>query len=180
MTSHGRSHTHSQGHPHAEPESETSSVMRIQRLAMFLEAHFGEVELHMPEAEDDQEQGEGDHEPSLLVRLDEADARIHLLSLTVSSANEALKKRVEAVLDMAVTTVSSLAESFQSGVPVASKDASLEKDVLQVPSHGREDVTKADEAMDELQKASASNLIDMKGDHADESDESDFELQVHD
>lgn len=58
--------------------------MRIQRLAMFLEAHFGEVELHMPEAAEDdqeQEQGEDDHEPSLLVRLDEADARIHLLSL---------------------------------------------------------------------------------------------------
>lgn len=80
--SHSHEHSHEHAHPHADPESETSSVMRIQRLAMFLEAHFGEVELHMPDvAEDDREQGEDDHEPSLLVRLDEADARIHLLSL---------------------------------------------------------------------------------------------------
>ena len=50
---------------------------------MFLEAHFGEVELHMPEETDEEpEQGEEDQrEPSLIVRLDEADARINLLSL---------------------------------------------------------------------------------------------------
>lgn len=59
--------------------------MRIQRLAMFLEAHFGEVELHMPDdSEADPDQGDGDNEPSLLVRLDEADARINLLSLVSS------------------------------------------------------------------------------------------------
>lgn len=50
---------------------------------MFLEAHFGEVELHMPEESDEEpEQGEEDrYEPTLIVRLDEADARINLLSL---------------------------------------------------------------------------------------------------
>jgi cleavage and polyadenylation specificity factor subunit 3 len=49
---------------------------------MFLEAHFGEVELHMPEEiEDESEQGEDTNEPSLLVRLDEADARIKLTSM---------------------------------------------------------------------------------------------------
>lgn len=51
---------------------------------MFLEAHFGEVELHMPESseEEETEQGE-DHErePSLLVQLDEAQARISLITL---------------------------------------------------------------------------------------------------
>lgn len=53
---------------------------------MFLEAHFGEVELHMPEeSEEEPEQGEDDHEPSLLVRLDEADARINLISLASCS-----------------------------------------------------------------------------------------------
>lgn len=49
---------------------------------MFLDAHFGDVELHMPEeAEDDAEQGEDNHQPSLLVRLDEADARINLVTM---------------------------------------------------------------------------------------------------
>ena len=59
-------------------------MLRIQRLAMFLEAHFGEVELHMPDEEDTQEleQGEDDqHDPSLIVRMDEADASINLLTL---------------------------------------------------------------------------------------------------
>jgi len=43
----------------------------------------------------------------------------------VSSSNDALKKRVEAVLDMAVTTVSSLSEAFSSGALVASDNAGL-------------------------------------------------------
>ena len=55
--------------------------IRIQRLAMFLEAHFGEVELHMPEDAMEQEQGEDPREPALLVRLDEADALINLMSM---------------------------------------------------------------------------------------------------
>lgn len=41
------------------------------------------------------------------------------------SSNEALKKRVEAVLDMAVTTVSTLSEAFSSGVVVSGEDAGL-------------------------------------------------------
>lgn len=44
---------------------------------MFLEAHFGEVELHFPEEE---QEGEGE-EPSLLIRLDEADAQVNLATL---------------------------------------------------------------------------------------------------
>ena len=56
-------------------------MVRIQRLALFLEAHFGEVELHMPEASMESEQGDDKHEPTLLVRLDEADAEINLLSM---------------------------------------------------------------------------------------------------
>ncbi|KAG2016263.1 endoribonuclease ysh1, variant 2 [Coprinopsis cinerea AmutBmut pab1-1] len=127
LTTHPHSHSHSHHqHPHADLEGESSSVTRIQRLAMFLEAHFGEVELHYPDeeteqrdnAEEDEEEEEEEREPALLVRLDEAFAQINLLSLTVSSPNEALRKRVEAVLDMALTTVSSLTESFTSGVPV--------------------------------------------------------------
>lgn len=50
---------------------------------MFLEAHFGDVELHMPEEQDDddEDQDEQNREPSLLVSLDEADARINLISM---------------------------------------------------------------------------------------------------
>lgn len=57
-------------------------MTRIKRLAWFLEAHFGEVELHMPEeSQEELEQGEDDNEPSLLVRLDDAIAQINLVSL---------------------------------------------------------------------------------------------------
>ncbi|KDQ27591.1 hypothetical protein PLEOSDRAFT_27952 [Pleurotus ostreatus PC15] len=115
LTTQPHSHSkHDHEHPHADVHHESSDVIRIQRLAMFLEAHFGEVELHMPdpsEEEADAEQ-EGGGEPSLLVNLDEADAQINLVTLEVTSPNEGLRKRVEAVLDMALTTVSSLAESF--------------------------------------------------------------------
>jgi len=57
-------------------------MTRIRRLVMFLQAHFGNVELHIPEEiEGDPEQGEDSNEPSLLVSLDEADARINLISM---------------------------------------------------------------------------------------------------
>ncbi|PSS37824.1 hypothetical protein PHLCEN_2v292 [Hermanssonia centrifuga] len=136
MTTHAHSHSHSHSHapehphPHADIEGESAVVTRIHRLAMFLEAHFGEVELHMPEETGEVEQGEDSHEPSLLVRLDEADALVNLLSLTVTSTNEALQKRVETVLDMALATVSSLNESFTSGEPLTSEEAvpSIEKE----------------------------------------------------
>ncbi|KAG6885161.1 endoribonuclease ysh1 [Termitomyces sp. T159_Od127] len=113
---HSHSHSHSHVHPHADVE-DASPFLRIQRLVMFLEAHFGKVELHMPDVADDaeHEQGEESHDPWLIVRLDEADAQINLLTLEVTSSNEPLRRRVEAVLDMAVTTVSSLAESFTPG-----------------------------------------------------------------
>lgn len=57
---------------------------------MFLEAHFGEVELHMPDADDKMNQrGSGgependhsDEEPTLLVGMDEANAVINLISM---------------------------------------------------------------------------------------------------
>lgn len=57
-------------------------MLRIQRLGMFLEAHFGDVEYHMPDVDDhDMEQGEAGGEPSFLIQMDGAEARINLLSL---------------------------------------------------------------------------------------------------
>lgn len=83
--SHSPSSTPAHRHPHADPEDKTSSVIRSQRLAMFLEAHFGEVELHMPEKP---ESGEDDHgDPSLLVVLDDAEAQISLVTLVSSSVS---------------------------------------------------------------------------------------------
>jgi len=74
---------------------------------------------------------------------------------TVTSSNEALKKRVEAVLDMAVTTISSLSEAFTSGTPLASEDAAL---------------TQEKEGMEELEKAvpqdTGSKVEDVTGNDA--------------
>jgi cleavage and polyadenylation specificity factor subunit 3 len=110
-------------------------MTRIQRLGLFLEAHFGEVEYHMPDEETETEEEEltSHGEPSFLIQLDDAEAQINLLSMvrpslftfplahvmaqTVDSSSEALRRRVEAVLEMAVSTVSSLSESFASGAP---------------------------------------------------------------
>lgn len=49
---------------------------------MFLEAHFGEVELHMPEINPD-EPTENESEASFLVRLDDAHAQISLISMVI-------------------------------------------------------------------------------------------------
>ena len=50
---------------------------------MFLEAHFGEVEYHMPDEDTETEQEElvCHDEPSFLIQLDDAEARINLLSM---------------------------------------------------------------------------------------------------
>lgn len=73
-------HSHSHSHPHADADIVRADMTRIQRLVMFLEAHFGDVELHMPD-EVEYDQDEQGHEPSLLISLDEADARINLISM---------------------------------------------------------------------------------------------------
>ena len=50
---------------------------------MFLEAHFGEVELHMPEVNPD-EPVEDESEASFLVRLDDAHAEISLIKMVIT------------------------------------------------------------------------------------------------
>ncbi|KAK7472525.1 endoribonuclease ysh1 [Stygiomarasmius scandens] len=133
LTNQPHSHSHSEDkhhqHPHANEQEE---MKRVGKIAMFLEAHFGDIELHMPEetSAEDAEQGEDEHDASLLVQLDEADATVNLATLTVSSSSETLKKRVEAVLNMAVATSSSLSESFISVVPASVDDTSLEKETV--------------------------------------------------
>ncbi|KAK7692612.1 endoribonuclease ysh1 [Cerrena zonata] len=143
LTTNGHSHSHSHGpehaHPHADIEEENAGVTRISRLALFLEAHFGEVELHMPEEPMDGTPPEENPEPALLV-LNEVDAVINLTTLTVESNHEGLRKRVETVLEMALSTVSSLDEAFTSGVPLLSSEeaeaehASSEKPDVRKPA----------------------------------------------
>lgn len=79
------SECHGHAHPHADNDDDDKKTdnRRIQRLAWFLEAHFGEVELHMPE-ESHVMSEERTHErqgPSLVVRLDEDHATIDLVSM---------------------------------------------------------------------------------------------------
>lgn len=53
----------------------------------------------------------------------------------MTSSSEALRKRVEAVLDMAVMTVSSLTESFQSGTSfaVVGKETDYQDEASDIP-----------------------------------------------
>ena len=87
MTSNAHSHVHKHMHPHADSESD---LERVQRLAMFLESHFGEVHMNVPEPEKGQEEGQDEEgpEPVLLIRLDEADALVHLRTM-VSNCSSA-------------------------------------------------------------------------------------------
>ena len=204
MTSNAHSHVHEHVHPHADSESD---LARVQRLAVFLESHFGEVHVSVPEPEKGHEEGQDEEapEPVLLIRLDEADALVHLRSMvsysfsvhftplplplypftsflgdgvegkaeissrtplpyglleliclppvfpslhstpffspfqTVTSANETLRKRVESVVDMALTTVSSLSEMYSGSTSSAVNDAAI-KPVEKTPDPDVSDV----------------------------------------
>ncbi|KAK2467875.1 hypothetical protein APHAL10511_000170 [Amanita phalloides] len=122
---HSHAHDEKKHHPHADQDGTTR---QLRGLALFFEAHFGEVELHMPETSTEEpELGEDDNEPSLLVTVDDSIARINLVSMSVTCTNEVLRKRVEAVLDMAVTTVTSLSNSFTSDNSLSGEEAGNEK-----------------------------------------------------
>ncbi|KAK0504613.1 beta-lactamase-like protein [Armillaria luteobubalina] len=182
LTSHGHTHSHPDPHehPHADPspDDDTASMKRIQRLIMFLEAHFGEVELHMPEELDEEQEPDGPgNEPSLLVQLDEADARISLVSMIVTSSNESLRKRVEAVLDMAVTTVSSLTESFSSTVSSVHHEEDSEKNAKKGPSFDvPQDASTEAENVVAPDVSSAEKPVSKPSVQDDESNESDLEV----
>ena len=59
-----------------------ASLKRIRNLTMFLAAHFGgdEVELYIPDKEEP-ETGEERSDPMIVIRLEEADAMINLVTL---------------------------------------------------------------------------------------------------
>lgn len=51
-----------------------------------------------------------------------------VLLQNVESSSESLRKRVEAVLDMALTTVTSLSEAYLSETPLIEKEATMAKE----------------------------------------------------
>lgn len=80
VTSSAHNHVHEHTHPHADSESD---LERVRRLAVFLESHFGEVHMSVPQPGKGHEEGQDEvvPEPVLLIRLDEADALVHLKSM---------------------------------------------------------------------------------------------------
>jgi cleavage and polyadenylation specificity factor subunit 3 len=141
-------HSHKHHHVHADLEHDTNGMHRIERLAMFLEQHFNDsesgVEFHMPDpsmAEDEPTEEQG---PAFIISLDGATARIDvqamaslnfpsfgreliLLFQTVSSLDEALRKRVETVLDMASVTITSLSDIYLQQPRIGEEDIAFQK-----------------------------------------------------
>lgn len=116
----------------------------------------------------------------------------------MQSSSESLKRRVEAVLDMAVTTVSSLSEAFTAGVPLQMEDAQVADGAKDksgspsLPTIPEEDVSMKDDSKsanveDKYGKGvtvngkGAGEDRDEEGDEDDEDeDDDDAILQVHD
>lgn len=57
----------------------------------------------------------------------------------VSCPSDTVSKRVEAVLDMAITTVSSLTDSFITGVSMTPEDADPKQEKSTLPDDGHMD-----------------------------------------
>ncbi len=96
--------THSHAHPHADADEEPM-IVRIQRLAMFLEAHFGDVELHLPEepvstgAAEEEEPEEAQNTPALIVHVDESDAIINLQTMVSASLTKWVARLISLCVD---------------------------------------------------------------------------------
>jgi cleavage and polyadenylation specificity factor subunit 3 len=103
VTAQNHSHHHHLDHPHvhADPLGELEERQtRYARLLTFLSSHFGEATISIPEEEEsikpekdtamngarsnagsDKEQGELGEEPSIIVKVDEGEARVSLIDL---------------------------------------------------------------------------------------------------
>ena len=115
---------HSHVHPHAQDSNE---INRTEEVIEYLQAYFSQVELRVSEP-----QGDENTRATLFVGLDDDFAQVDLATFvcrnhgksdwiltdnppqTVVSDNESLKKRVESILDMASTALSSLDELYAS------------------------------------------------------------------
>jgi cleavage and polyadenylation specificity factor subunit 3 len=117
----------------------------------------------------------------------------------VTSVNELLKKRVETVLDMALTTITSLAQTFTSSRPISHEDSSKgRKETANVdpdaprdsstpqnsPQVGRPSSVAIDEVAPPVKVHGVDKQpeggADDQADDTDESDDGEEILQVHD
>jgi len=72
MQSHGHDHTH----PHCDVDDTDWEAIRARKIAEFLEAHFGEIELIMLD-----EETKSVSQAYLILRLDSSEAQIHIATM---------------------------------------------------------------------------------------------------
>jgi hypothetical protein len=70
--------THSPHHHHHAHADVDDGMKRMERLAIFLEAHFGDSGVELHEAMPDGEDGQEEQSTSFVVRMGEAEAAINL------------------------------------------------------------------------------------------------------
>ncbi|TXT04239.1 hypothetical protein VHUM_04237 [Vanrija humicola] len=97
------SHKHSHKHSHGEGEAHD-----FETLHMFLEAHFGDVSHPETQVAD----GDEDNLLVMKVTVDGVVATVDLISMKVECESDELRKRVEGVLEMALTTLTPLSRLF--------------------------------------------------------------------
>ena len=88
---------HAHRHPHALGTDE-DLTSRIRRLSMFLESHFGDIELHTGHDLDPKPEHEGlSNGPRLIIKVDGTDACVDLLTLvsTVIKSSSTLEVEIE-------------------------------------------------------------------------------------
>ncbi|KAG8764040.1 endoribonuclease ysh1 [Serendipita sp. 397] len=81
--------------------------IRCEHIAAFLESHFGSAEIDLPDDTKDRLD-----DPAIIVHVDQSSARVNINTLAVSCKNEALRSRVQSVVQMAATTINSLTEMY--------------------------------------------------------------------
>lgn len=77
---------------------------------MFLEAHFGDVT--RPSTHNHEGEGDDDDLLAMKVSVDGAVATVDLISMKVASESDELRERIEAVLEMALTTMTPLSRLY--------------------------------------------------------------------
>ncbi|KAG7527458.1 hypothetical protein FFLO_06915 [Filobasidium floriforme] len=130
---HGHAHDHDHDHksdtaaPKDVPEAFSSTsasrlTSDIHRLRLFLLAHFGDVSVPL------MQEKEGMEDELLVIRVDVDGvvARIDLMTMVVTCENATLRHRVVGVLEMARSTVTSLARGFV-GAGIVSKGVQRDK-----------------------------------------------------
>ncbi|KZS98426.1 Metallo-hydrolase/oxidoreductase [Sistotremastrum niveocremeum HHB9708] len=109
LTSH-----HDKHHPHSDAAS-TSSDDNTRHICAFLEAHFSDVKWPIDDTDMlDLDVDLGSTQSPILVRLDQSVALVQPETLSVTSSNEALRRRLDRVLKMASITTGSLSQLYSA------------------------------------------------------------------